>query len=355
MIQNQITIDKLAAIFQGGAFNFHFHVGIIKTFEKYNVWPDYIEAVSAGTLASVFLAMRKTKELYALADRLVVEQHKMIWTSPFINEQSGQISVDTEAVLAHLGIKGNVGTIWQLVTNKKKVLKKAGDQLKKLPALADNTPLFELLKQHVKLADMAIPFRCRFVCYDTGDAVSVGPEDFDDDTEFCKALWASATMPGFWALIDSIRLKDGTVYRNCADGGVRDNSPIMSAVEYIDRDETPTHRWGAVAANCNNDFLPEHYDGKMNLLEAVGRTYSIIMNEMGVSDFKTFELVNRIAQANGGTTTDGKKTYRYYNFSKIQPYENELGNSLSTDPKALRNRERLGKIHAEAYFAAQVA
>lgn len=354
MIQNDVYIEKVAVSLQGGAFNFPMHVGDIQVFEGRNIWPDYIEGVSAGSLAGVFWAMKKTKELYALTEQLIMQGHKMIWVSDFIDEKNGKITVKTEALLDYVGIQANLGTAWKLATQKKKVLGKATQQLLSLPALADNTPLFKLLEQHVTREAIQIPFRCRFVCYDSGEAVSVGPEDFDNDNDFRKAIWASATMPIFWKLIDEIRTKDGKVYRNCGDGGVRDNSPIMSVAEYVDRDQTPNHRWGIVALNCNNDYLAEIY-GVLNLFGAAGRTFSIFMNEMGSGDFKPFELANKFAQAAGGAITVGKKTYRYYNFAKIEPYENELGNSLSTDPTALRNRLRLGRKHTEAYFRAQEA
>lgn len=354
MIQNDVYIEKWAAIPQGGAFNFPMHVGAIQIFEENAKWPDYIEGVSAGSLAGVFWAMKKTKELYSLLDQLILQGHSMIWTSDYIEEKSGKITIKTEALLEKVGLEPKLGTAWKLATQKKKVIDKATKEIKAIPALADNTPLFRLLEQHVTREAIQIPFRCRFVCYDTGNAVSVGPEDFDNDNDFRKAIWASATMPIFWKLIDEIRTKDGKVYRNCGDGGVRDNSPIMSAAEYVDQDQTPNSRWGIVALNCNNDYLAEIY-GVLNMFEAAGRTFSIFMNEMGSGDFKPFELANKFAQAAGGAITVGKKTYRYYNFAKIEPYENELGNSLSTDPTALRNRLRLGRKHTEAYFAAQQA
>lgn len=171
---------KRALVLSGGGANGAFQYGALKYIEE-KVKPrfpnfDYkiISCVSVGSLNGVMLSMGKFDVLGEL------------WQSPQLQSHifDGTLS-------------------WFPILRKLLSLDKA---------FLDNGPLFNLLKQNVRLADIKndqYDLRIGVVSLRDGKFRALRPIDFVEDLAFQKAILASTSIPVLWKPVGKIETRYG--------------------------------------------------------------------------------------------------------------------------------------------------
>lgn len=346
---------KTALVLSGGEFKGAFQSGVYSAMKAAGITPDLIVGISIGTVNGAFFAQGKDAEASALYEKLGVVGPGMIYTSEFLHVNGAKITVDENAILKRLGLKFDFKTIVSAVFGGlksfiRKIIGRAGD----IRSVADNSPLLAILAEHTRRSDFKIPFRLGLVSETTGKEYFVGPEDFDDDFELAKAILASATMPGMWAPVESIRLKNSVILRECVDGGVRTNAPLRAAMDYIESLGEDVEDWRVLCLNCNTVGMEEQA-GKQNLAGIGARTLNIMMDEILDNDLSGVERINNILDQIPKDFPVFSPSGRRYRRVKLDIIElpPELAGFLDSSPETIRRRVLAGQALGKRYCEAQ--
>lgn len=327
------------------------------------------------------VAMNKFDELNQLW-KDVGENIEVIYTSDFINTNNQQNKVTfnldvkslRQKLLPELNIKVNLWKGLGLLFSKTKrdefidsVLRKVGEEvtenLSSFRALADNTPLHNLLNEKLSLA--AIPketkFLCGYVSLTSGAYHCNLHTEYATDSEFAKGVLASTAMPIVWEPVNNIQLKKQVV-KEAVDGGIRNVSPLGDVIALInsDPDNIP---YKIFIINCNSGKV-ELEEKKLNIAQIALRSlYDIAITEIFNNDIEQFILINDLIKQSidSNKPMDFKKfdyqtwkrtntTLRYFDYDVISPENSILGDTLTSSPELIRKRIEHGWQKARDRF-----
>lgn len=367
-------MKKTALVLSGGAFHGAFQVGALK-YLKEN-WPslglghsemkfDLVSGVSVGALNGLFVALDDCKALLELWERVGENGVGEIFDSDFINTRVDQndpdpkfkLQLDWQAVKKHFpGATKNL--LLRALFNRKRIFKAFSEDFQRFDALADNSPLKEILLQYAKKSNIkGSSYTCGYVSLTDGRYHSSRHNEFTTDEDFAKGVLASTAMPVIWSPVDQVSTSGG-VHRQCVDGGLRDVSPLGDVIRDIAKDPEPSE-YTIIIINCSARTIVEAPDDPMNIAQIALRSLTeIAINEIFNHDLKEFidknfilkqiqdkypgEVIYDYDQESGG---NGKPLH-YFNSIIIQPDSDTLGDSLAINRALLERRIKLGEEKA---------
>ena len=184
----------------------------------------------------------------------------------------------------------------------------------------DNTPTQRLILKHI--GEGPLPATVGLVDVESGEYCAVPAT--------AKTMWASATMPLIWPLVDG----------HLVDGGVRHVTPLAEAID-AGVDEITVVR-------CNMRKT-EPAPRPRNALEVAKRALDIAMNEIETNDISETQRINELvrqAEAQGTVLLKADGTpYRYIPLTVIEPPQ-PLGDTLDFRLEKLLWRMELGRAAA---------
>ncbi len=317
---------KRALVLSGGGANGAFQYGALKYIET-EVKPkipdfnyDVIAGVSVGAINAVMVAMHKFKGL------------DKIWNSPNLEK------------LIYRGKLEVFQLMRRLLSQERSIL--------------DNTPLFNLLQRYVRLSDIhtqSHKLKIGAVSLCSGNYVSLGPEQFDADVEFQKAILASTAIPILWNPVDEIRTKDGII-KDLVDGSIRDNSPLGHVIQY--------HPDEVIIINCTSPKTPLEFEAEpaKSMFSIARRALvDIAIDEIFINDLREFLTINDlVGQAKAQMpdirlyrnhfVTGRRVELKQFQTVLIEPDEN-LGNILDFRSDQIQWRIEEGYQAARKAFA----
>lgn len=217
-------------------------------------------------------------------------------------------------------------------------------------ALLDNTPLGEVICRNVRLDDIrkaGVDMMFGAVSLDTGEYHSFHAHDFDDEEEFHKALLASASIPVVCPPVDQVHTRDGAVFTNLVDGGVRNARPLGCVLDLLP-DEV-------VIINCNMArFTGGRVRPSRTIRVALRLLTEVTLHELFRRDVREFFNINAlVASAPPGVMLkrrDGQ-VYRYIPGIVIEPTET-AEDALDFSRTALDRQLKAGYLAAQRAFDA---
>lgn len=324
-------MKKYALVLSGGGFKGAFQVGaleyILENKEQLKVDGkslslnqfDIITGVSVGSLNGAILAVDNLPLLQKLwFEDIANNGTDIIYTSDFVDNGKLKLGKASDKLLPKLGLMRLLGLIFSKKSRNKlvgQVLNNASD----IRALADNTPLKDTLKKHISRDAFRrdVKYVMGYVSLEDGLYYSHNWDEFDNDDELIKAIWASTTMPIVWEPVDEIsfRDKDGNLkkVKENVDGGIRDITPLGDAVKLINEDNTPDTSYHVIVINCSTPEV-DRKTGKLSLASIAERSLlDIALGEILQNDIDQFVRINNILKACDKTelkvvTPDGDRT-----------------------------------------------
>lgn len=198
----------------------------------------------------------------------------------------------------------------------------------------DNTPLRALIDKHIQGKPVRIPCQVGYVDLPSGGWHLAAPTT--------DAVWASATMPGFFEAVGPGGL---------VDGGLRNVTPLSAAVDALgDADEV-------VVITCNPRGCPPAPMPR-NLLQVAERALDILESENSDGDLRETLRINDLvgqAEAQGAhlVRSDGRRL-RHVPITVVEPAES-LGSTLDFSQTSIRRRMAAGEAAARAVLARKAA
>ncbi|WP_138481567.1 patatin-like phospholipase family protein [Dyadobacter bucti] len=341
---------KHAFCFPGGGFKGATQVGFLKAAIEHNIHADIISGTSVGTLVGAFAAMRKYNLLFDLWDHVGKTNGSIITKTYLAELRDGGVYPNIDQIKDILtngiGFKDKIG----LITKKgqQKFIQKVIENGKSIDKIMDNSPLFDLLTQHVFKKDFQADFHFTLVSLYDGKLYKVNQNSFADDHNLRLGMLASTAMPGVWAPIPWIRLADGTFIRDAVDGGLRMSSPLPLIMSKL----TKGNPWKVYTPNANSIYQSIN-DQKKNLVTQAASAIDILLNEGLQRDIKMTEKINEWALKYPEWAE--KEGIVYAELFNIEVPLNERGESLlgrTLDPRAewIEKRIQIGYESATKIF-----
>jgi NTE family protein len=233
---------KRALVLSGGGAKGAFQVGALSFLEKVGVKFDCVAGVSVGSLNGVMYSQGKLKELTEIWDNLTEDK---------IYKKRNFISV-----------------LWRILVNRKK-------------SLYDGSPLRELIGNVASIKDVKIPFYFGVTSLEDGKYYSLSHEDFQNDSDFQDAIYASSLMPILW---EPLELKTHFYkIKQAVDGGVRNVTPLSDIIK-----EFPDEIY---IINCNTASIPK--SDNRSIVKVAARTFmEIMLTEVIVTDLSELLMIN---------------------------------------------------------------
>jgi NTE family protein len=192
-------------------------------------------------------------------------------------------------------------------------------------SIYDNGPLWKMIEVELDASKITVGLRVGAVSLETG---AYKPFHIDPSTStrvnqavFRKAILASTAIPIVWEPV-AVSAAD----RSMVDGGVRNMSPIGDVLD--------TEPEEIVIITCASTTRPvfDHEIANKNALDIGKHSLEIAMNEIFISDFNQFLLINHVVrQAKDANLAipkqvnpaagqkDVGKVYKEYNHTLIEP------------------------------------
>lgn len=368
-------MSKIALVLSGGGFQGAFQIGAFRVLkENWNVLNtrnapltfDIVSGVSVGALNGLLVALTKFDDLEAIWDRIAKNGVTEIYRSDIIDTN---FATDTETpelkyhlnwqTLRTLFPRTTHNLMFKGVMARKSIFRSFSEEFQNLKAIADNTPLYELLKKYAKKKYLEeCQYKCGFVSLNDGKYYSVNACDFDSDEDFAKGVLASTTMPIIWPPVNEIKVNGQTI-RQCVDGGVRNVSPLRHVIEEI-KDGNDPEAFTIVIINCSTGKITEEDFSKKNFAQIALRALDdIAITEIFNNDIRDFVtknyFVKQIKQNHPNEIVydydfenQGKgKPLHYFKALIIQPDANVLGDPLTANALQIHSRIEHGRKKAE--------
>ncbi|NUQ25095.1 MAG: patatin-like phospholipase family protein [Saprospiraceae bacterium] len=377
---------KHAIVLSGGGFKGAFQLGAInalsqsadRLFPDGHMFFDIVAGVSVGSLNGALLAMQKLDALNDFWVKVAVNGTKEIFTSPFIDAESGsdepkfkldveqlktlfpgfglpKIGLDEMIKLAFMGGKKREKYIANRIEETLKPLLKGKNALR---GLADNTPLRDKLRQQLdKNAINGSQYYCGFVSLDDGQYHSVLHSDFTSNEDFVNGVLASTAMPVVWPPVPNIGFA-GRAAVNSVDGGIRNVSPLGDVVAAINRDNDPDVEYRVIIINCNCGLGQEDFSEGNVARIALRALNDIAISEIFDNDLAMFLKINDLvdqAEERGVKLMDynhqngqrAARPFRSFETMIIQPDAGALGDTLAMNPELYERRMAHGYAKAQ--------
>ena len=283
--------------FQVGAWNRILNKGLNIGGKQTKVTiPNAVFGVSGGSINGAMIAMGKSKELMKFWNFIAGKPNE-IYTSEYLSQQNGKIVLNTEALFKFLLSDTNLFQKAGLLFKKsrEKVMNQIMEKVSKLQGLADNTPLFDKLKSLISIDDVKSEmFQAGYVSLTDGKYHSIPHFEYSSDIDFQKAVLASATIPAVWSPVSSIVNKQYEA-TTLIDGGIRNITPLCSAVKYVQNQNDDADYHFLVINAHSNQLAP--MTKKPSLLKIVSRgIYDIALDEIRDTDLKEFLRINSLVK-----------------------------------------------------------
>jgi len=382
---------KYALVLSGGGFKGAFQIGALNYIEEH--WKqitgldepmhfDLIAGVSVGALNGSLVSMKKTKQLNHIWHKVANEGVEVIYTSDFIDTQHQNHKVsfklDIESIRKRLMPRfelkiGFFKGLHLLFSQKKKkefldfILRVAGEEVKEnlssFKALADNTPLKNLLTEHLNLDEIkGSTFLSGFVSLENGEYYGVVHSDYKNNLEFVNGVLASTVMPTIWEPVPEVHLVNKKV-KSAVDGGIRNISPLGDVINEINKDKEDVE-YKIIIINCSTGLVELHENSEdLNIVEiGVRSLHDIALTEIFNNDIEQFIRINDMIKQlheqgiftplknydflKGNRTTGFLKSFKSV---IIQP-DVSLGDSLSANAALIEERIQRGRKKAEEAF-----
>ncbi len=382
---------KHAIVLSGGGFKGAFQLGAINALSQSadRLFPDgqmnfdIVAGVSVGSLNGALLAMQRLDALNDFWQRVAANGPKEIFTSPFIDADSGsdepqfkfdleqlknqvsdfklpKIGIDDMVKLAFMGSKKRQKFISDRIKEALSPLLKGKNALR---GLADNTPLRDKLRSILdKNAINGRQYFCGFVSLDDGQYHSVLHSDFTSNEDFVNGVLASTAMPVVWAPVPNIGFA-GRAAVNSVDGGIRNVSPLGDVVDAILNDNEPDVVYRVIIVNCNSGVDQADYSQSNLAGIALRALNDIAITEIFDNDLAMFLKINELvaqAEERGVRLMDYNyqngqrhaRPFRRFETMIIQPDPGMLGDTLAMNPALFERRVAHGFSKAQEAIAA---
>lgn len=308
---------KRALVLSGGGAKGAFHFGAIQYIKEQfiadNHTADYfniISGTSVGALTGALLAMNQYERLASL------------WKN-----------IKKEDILS--GSLGLVQVFYRAISGK--------------PSILDNRSLGELIQNNISLNDIkrsGADLIFGALSISSGEYCRFSINDFDDEKDFIKAILASASIPAVWPPVDKVVTKDGKLYKDLVDGGLKNSHPIGDILH-----QSPEQ---VIIINCNSSRFDDSPHIPGNIVKTGQRALTeISTNELFLSDLRHFLQLNSIVkQLPDGLSVKKKngQAFQYYDAIIIEP-EKDLGEALDFSPAKISLRISEGYSAARKAFA----
>lgn len=286
---------KRALVLSGGGAKGRFQYDAIRYLYDRGIRWDLVAGISVGALNGAMVAMDKVHDLGNIWDNI---SDRKVFTR--------KLNVGNTILALALGRLGILG----------------------------NKPLWRLIKNHVRVKDFVIDYKCGMVGLRGSNAQYVKRYRSLEDEVLQRAILASAMMPIIWP---PVTVTDHWGDR-FVDGGVRDNCPL-AAVLKEDPDEV-------YIINCAPRKMESEYD--LDSLIKIGRrSLGITLNETLNRDISEFLRINELVkQAEAQGVSLKKKNgspYKYFRHMIIEP-DREPGGVL--DFNGTHRYKGLGREYA---------
>lgn len=351
LLTDAIITEYLHAFtFPGGGFKGAGQIGFIQRMLELGIEPSMTFGTSVGTLHAGFCAMRKYDLLYKLWDE-VGKTNGAIITKAYLGKiVDGSVVPDIdkieEVLTRHITLGNKIGLV--TAAGRRKVIKKIAANFQEIDKVMDNAPLHELLKEHVRMADFKCDFWFTFVSLHDNQLYKASHRMFKDDKNLQLGMLASTGMPGVWAPVPKIEMADGTVIRDCVDGGLRMSSPVSLAFQKINKDMP----WKVWVPNLNAEQQPKN-EAKKGLIVQAGSSIDIMLNNNITRDIKDSEKWNDVAlKCPEYAAENGLIHAQLYNIlAPVDEFGNSLfGRTLDPSPEMIAKRIKLGYESVNQYF-----
>lgn len=271
---------KNALVLSGGGAKGAFQVGAITAFADRGITFDTISGVSVGCLNGSMVAQDK------------LEQMRKVW-----NE------VKNESIYTTYSKFGII---------RRNLLGEA-------MSLYGSDPLFNIIKENIKLEDFTKDFYMGVVDMYNGEYFSLTPNDFEDSNQLQRGVLASCLMPIVWNPVQVIT-KDNVLHQG-VDGGVKNITPLSDVLG-----DLPDHIY---IIRCQNG--KPSIKKSTNIVAVALRTIDIMVSSIA-NDVKNLLRINSLvlqAKGNGYLLyhPDTGKEYKYFETTIISP-AHDLGDSL---------------------------
>lgn len=347
MVQPEV---RHAFCLPGGGAKGSVQLGSIMCLREHGIEADMLFCTSAGSLNGIMIAMKKYDLLNDLWGVSGASGGKSIFGDYLAKLEEGKLKANVDqirdTITKEIGFVDKVS----LVTKKgqKKVLQKVIDNAKNIDHILDNKPLFDTLAQHVRIADVKVPFSCTLVSLYDGALYTVQHDKFKDDYNLQLGVLASTSIPGICQPIKEIHLADGTIIFDAVDGGLRSSSPLpqmMNAIDY-------NYRWIAWGMNCNS-IKQQINKSHKNLITQAGAAVDIMLNDGFSRDVRMTERINKWATEDPEWAR--RNDVKFATIFNIEaPLDQEgnplLGSTLDFRTEWLQKRYDLGYAAAKLYL-----
>lgn len=154
--------------------------------------------------------------------------------------------------------------------------------------------LRKVLTKYFEFRKVLIPFRIGVVSMADGEYYSIDAQQVADWRDLIDALMASASVPGIFPAVPSIRMKDGSTVRLGMDGGLRNISPMREAIDWAASQDEQVKFW---VITTRTEDLPAMYS--RNRLVLAGRALQVMQSEINAADMSDcIELARMVSDVN---------------------------------------------------------
>jgi NTE family protein len=310
---------KSALVLSGGGAKGKYQVGAMKVLSEFYKY-DYITGVSVGALNAAMLATSSTSELLK------------VW----------------------LSIKGNNSIYSRGLTAVNMVRIALFGQ----PYWYSNTPLVELMREHINLDNCHTPFSVGVVSLNTGqylrytytprgtlivsnrDGIVHKMNGNKAKDSMFSAILASTAIP---VVFPPVKNNNGQLY---VDGGVRDVSPLSDAI----------HKQATfiTIVNCSkhnplpHDINEVELTGKFVIAKVAARSMEIAISEIIHTDIAGFLDKNHIiSQVDKPIYSKSGRQYKYFESMLVEPSKS-LGSTLDFSPESIESGIDIGAQDARS-------
>lgn len=295
----------------GGGAKGYFQAQLWHRIEKeFNITPAVIAGVSVGALNGAMVAQGNTRQLIE------------IWKN--IREKD----VYKRRSLSGIAIRYG--------------LHKIGISRPPLGAY-DNSPLFDLIKEHVDYHSFKIPLKIGRVNLNTGRY-----KFFINHENIHRQILASTAIPVIWS---PVSITEDGVTHQWVDGGIRNVTPLGDVLSF-DPDLVlimPTAPYDRNRPMRNGD--------KKDLIEVGLKALDIMMDEIFFTDIDRFldtnELVKQIEKHGEAAKNRYGKTLKYFDYLVLGP-TGDQGSALDFSKHSLEYRRDHANILFDNKFRDQI-
>lgn len=342
---------KHAFTFPGGGFKSAAQYGFSKNIvQDRGIKPSLVIGSSGGALVGAFVAMDKIELLGTFYDAVGASEGSIIF-APYLAElRAGKMFpvVDQirDILTEGISFKDKIGLITK--SGQRSFIKKIIENGKSINQLLDNSPLERLLYQHIRVGDFKCDFRMTLVSLYDGMLYTLKHDSFYSDKDLALAILASSSMPGICDAVPEIRLIDGTIIRDAADGGLRSSSPVPQVYASLDR-ESP---WTVWAMNSNS-ITQMVNSSKKNVLVQAAASIDIMLNNGFDKDVSMTKKINKWALEDPAWAERNGIIYAPFNNIEVPLGPNGdslLGSTLDARAETIKRRIEIGYSLVDSYF-----